>query len=34
LEGQRIAVEEYVAEHKVKLLLNRVDYSGRIAVKI
>src|SRR6266850_896181 len=33
-EGQRIAVEEYVAEHKVKLLLNRVDYSGRIAVKI
>jgi hypothetical protein len=33
-EGQRIAVEEYMAEHKVKLLLNRVDYSGRIAVKI
>jgi hypothetical protein len=33
-EGQRIAVEEYIAENKIKLLLNRIDYTGRIAVKI
>jgi O-methyltransferase len=32
-EGQRLAVEEYLAEHKVKLLLNRIDYTGRIGVK-
>ena len=33
-EGQRIAVEEYIEKHKVKLLLNRIDYTGRIAVKL
>jgi hypothetical protein len=33
-EGQRIAVEEYIKQHQLKLLLNRIDYSGRIAVKI
>jgi O-methyltransferase len=32
-EGQRLAVEEYFAEHKVKMLLNRIDYTGRIGVK-
>ena len=33
-EGQRIAVEEYIKQHYLRLLLNRIDYSGRIAVKI
>ena len=32
-EGQRLAVDEYVEEHKVPLLLSRLDYTGRIAVK-
>lgn len=33
-DGVRVAVDEYVAEHKIKLLLNRLDYSGRIGVKL
>jgi len=33
-EGQRLAVEEYIQQHNLKLLLNRIDYSGRIAVKL
>jgi O-methyltransferase len=33
-DGVRIAIDEYVAEHKIKLLLNRLDYSGRIGVKL
>jgi len=33
-EGQRLAVDEYLAEHKVRLLLNRLDYTGRIGVKL
>ena len=32
-EGARRAVDEYFAEKNIKLLLNRIDYSGRIAVK-
>lgn len=32
-EGQRQAVEEYFAEHKIPILLNRIDYTGRIGVK-
>lgn len=32
-KGARQAVDEYVAEHKLPLLLNRVDYTGRLAVK-
>ena len=32
-EGARKAVDEYIEEHKPRLLLNRIDYSGRIAVK-
>ena len=32
-EGARRAVDEYFAEHGPPLLLNRIDYSGRIAVK-
>lgn len=31
--GARKAVDEYIAEHKLCLLLNRVDYTARIAVK-
>jgi hypothetical protein len=32
-QGARRAVDEYFAEHAPPLLLNRIDYSGRIAVK-
>ncbi|HKT06839.1 MAG TPA: TylF/MycF/NovP-related O-methyltransferase [Gemmatimonadaceae bacterium] len=31
--GARDAVDRYVAEHNPAILLDRVDYSGRIAVK-
>jgi O-methyltransferase len=32
-QGARQAVDEYMAEHEMPLLLNRVDYTARIAVK-
>jgi len=32
-KGARRAVDEYIAEHQLKLLLVRVDYTGRVAVK-
>ena len=32
-EGARRAVDEYFAEHAAPLLLNRIDYTGRVAVK-
>lgn len=32
-EGQRLAVDEYLSAHKIPLLLNRLDYTGRIGVK-
>ena len=32
-EGARRAVDEYLEQHDERLLLNRVDYTGRIAVK-
>lgn len=32
--GARQAVDEYIAEHKLRILLNRIDYTGRIAVKL
>jgi hypothetical protein len=32
-QGARHAVDEYLAEHKVQLLLNRIDNTGRIALK-
>ena len=32
-KGARKAVDEYFAETKVPLLLNRIDYTGRIGVK-
>ena len=33
-QGARKAVDEYIAGHGLKLLLNRIDYTGRIAVKV
>lgn len=33
-EGARKAVDEYFAENKIKILLSRVDYTGRVAVKL
>ena len=32
-QGARRAVDQYLAENRVKILLNRIDYSGRIAAK-
>ena len=32
-QGSRQAVDEYVAEHGLQLLLNRIDHAGRIAIK-
>jgi len=32
-EGARKAVDEYIKENKLPLLLNRIDYTGRIGVK-
>ncbi|MBL7766753.1 MAG: class I SAM-dependent methyltransferase [Chitinophagaceae bacterium] len=32
--GAKQAVDEYLLEHKIPLLLNQIDYSGRIAVKV
>jgi O-methyltransferase len=31
--GSRQACDEYFAENRVPLLLNRIDYTGRIALK-
>jgi hypothetical protein len=31
--GAREATDEYIRKHGVRLLLNRIDYTGRIAVK-
>jgi hypothetical protein len=31
--GCRKAVDEYLSRHNIRLLLNRVDYTGRIALK-
>ena len=33
-KGARDAVDEYMRNHKVPILLNRVDYSGRVGIKI
>lgn len=33
-QGARKAVDEYLENNKVKILLNRIDYTGRIAVKV
>lgn len=33
-QGARKAVDEYLGENSVKILLSRIDYTGRIAVKV
>jgi O-methyltransferase len=33
-KGARKAVDEYIAENKIPILLNRLDETGRIAVKL
>lgn len=33
-QGARKAIDEYLREHHVRILLNRIDYTGRIAVKV
>jgi O-methyltransferase len=32
-QGARKAVDEYIARHDLRILLNRIDYTGRIAIK-
>jgi hypothetical protein len=32
--GSKKAVDEYIAEQGIALLLNRIDYTGRVAVKV
>jgi hypothetical protein len=32
-EGARKAVDEYISNNNIRILLNRIDYTGRIAVK-
>ena len=32
--GARQAVDEYIAQHQIPLLLHRIDYTGRIGVKL
>lgn len=33
-QGARKAVDEYINKNCIKILLNRIDYTGRIAVKV
>jgi len=33
-QGARRAVDEYFQGHKVKILLHKIDYTGRVAVKV
>lgn len=32
-EGARQAIDEYIADNNITILLNRMDYSGRVAIK-
>jgi hypothetical protein len=32
-EGARKAVNEYISDKHIRILLNRIDYTGRIAIK-
>jgi hypothetical protein len=32
-EGARKAVDEYISDNDIRILLNRIDYTGRIALK-
>ncbi|NOR70223.1 MAG: macrocin O-methyltransferase [Methylomarinum sp.] len=33
-QGARKGVDEYIEKNNIKILLNRIDYTGRIAVKV
>lgn len=33
-EGARKAIDEYIAENNIRILLNRIDYTGRVALKL
>jgi hypothetical protein len=33
-QGARRAVDEYVQGHRVQILLHKIDYAGRVAVKV
>ncbi len=33
-EGARKAIDEYISDNNIRILLNRIDYTGRIAIKI
>lgn len=33
-QGARQAIDEYLAQNHVKLLLNRIDYTGRVGIKL
>ena len=33
-EGARKAVDEYISDNNIRILLNRIDYTGRIAIKV
>ncbi|MDX1976966.1 MAG: TylF/MycF/NovP-related O-methyltransferase [Pseudanabaenaceae cyanobacterium bins.68] len=33
-QGCRQAVDEYIAENKIKIFLNRIDYTGRIGIAL
>jgi O-methyltransferase len=33
-QGARKAVDEYIEKYNIKILLNRIDYTGRIAVRV
>ena len=33
-EGSKKAVDEYISENNIRILLNRIDYSGRIGIKM
>jgi O-methyltransferase len=32
-QGAKKAVDEYISDNKLRILLNRIDYTGRIAIK-
>ncbi|PWI31714.1 macrocin O-methyltransferase [Flavobacteriaceae bacterium LYZ1037] len=33
-QGCKLAVDEYISKNNIKLLLNRIDYTGRIGIKL
>lgn len=33
-KGAKRAIDEYIADNKIPLLLQRIDYSGRLAIKV